>query len=291
MADVREFWLVNSKGVKYSLHRLNVFLNTPSGLGYSVDTDVVNLGNSSFIASESYNLGSAEGEVIFLGSRKAVYQEYFDFTNFLYFRPITLHYKTPNSNDSFFCQVRVISLEKSEVGQDGILRCPIQMYRQTLWYNDTLHTLEARNVSVEGKSYPLYRPYHYGAISTQNIEIYNAGVADAPMTVEVLGRSTDTMFNLFDENNVRYGAAKILGTYDKIFIDSDDLNEDIQLERDGSVIPNAINYQDLTVGDPRQVYVTFLKLKPGTSRLTFNFGSGEFNGYVRVKWRNAYVTV
>lgn len=292
MADVREFWLVNSRGTRYSLHDVKTFLNEPEGLGYGVDLDVLQIGNSKMILSEEYNLGSVSGELLFMGSRNEVYDQYFRFAQFLYFRPITLHYRTPDKTASFYCQVRVTSLEKTEVDNDDrMLHCPITMYRQTMWYNDIENVVEARNIIIEGKQYPLYRPYHYGAVSTSNIEIYNAGIADAPMLIEVVGRATDVTWNLYTPENVRYGAGKILGEYDSITVNSDDLNESIELVRDGSVIPNAVNYQDLTVGSPQEVYVTFLKLRPGTSRMTFNFGEGEFDGYVRITWRNAYVTV
>lgn len=292
MADVREFWLTNAKGVKYSLHSTTqAFLNEPSGLGFGVDASIVKLGNSSFILSEDYDLGSAQGELIFFGTRQEVYNQYFKFTQFLYAKPIQMHYRTPDRTESYYCQVRVVSLEKTEVGQDGLLRCPISMLRQSMWYNDTKNIVEARNTASDGKKYPLYRPYHYGTVSTSNIEIYNAGIADAPMLVEVDGRVTDPAWSLYDDDNNLYGSAKILGTYDYVSVDSDDLSESISLTRDGSVIANAVNYQDLTVGDPRQVYVTFLKLRPGTSRMTFTFGTGEFGGVIRVTWRNAYVTV
>jgi len=292
MADVREFWLVNSQGTRYSLHDVKTFLNEPEGLGYGVDLDVLRLGNSNAVLSESYNLGSVSGELLFMGTREEVYNQYFLFAQFLYFRPITLHYKTPDKADGYYCQVRVTALEKTEVNhEDMILHCPITMYRQTMWYNDTENVIEARNNSLDGKMYPLYRPYHYGAVSTSNIELYNAGVADAPLLIEVMGESTDVAWSLYDSANNKYGAGKVLGTYDTVTVNSDDLNESIVLTREGSFIPNAVNYQDLSVGDPREVYVTFLKLRPGLSRMTFTFADNTFDGYVRVTWRNAYVTV
>ena len=96
------------------------------------------------------------------------------------------------------------------------------------------------------------------------------------------------IYNIPD--NEQYGAAKILGTYSYVRVDSDDTAEEIHLERNGSVIANAINYQDLTVGSPQQVYVTFLKIQPGTSTLMFDLGD-DFDGCVRLTWSNAYVSV
>ena len=287
---VRNFWLENALGAKYQLRTESVFFNAPMGLGYGVDITTLRLGNSNLITSEEYNLGSVTGEVFFLDRRETAYQRYLEFAQFLYERPITLHYTPPNTQESYSCQVRVTSVEKGDMGADHILRIPITMYRQTMWYSDTEHTIEAMNVSLEGKMYPLARPYHYGLISINNVPLFNAGVAEAPLKIEIDGEVTDPQVSIYDNNNVRYGVAKLLGSYDYVMINSDELNEEIVLERDGSAIANAVNYQDLSVGDPRKVYVTFLKLRPGRSSLVFSVG-GEFSGKTRVTWRNTYVTV
>lgn len=287
---VREFWLTNANGIKYSLNQKKTFAYEPEGLGYAVDVNVVRLGFSNLITSESYNLPSFTSELVFISDRLTAYQHYKEFVSFLSKRPITLHYMPPNSNESYQCACRVTELTKTEYLTDNYMSCPITIYRQSMWYDDKEHIIDAYNTQEEGKQYPLKRPYHYGIVSTQNISIYNDGMVDAPMKVEVFGESTDPMLSVFDDQNNKYGAAKIIGTYDYVAINSDDIEEGITLERNGSTIPNAVNYQDLTVGDPRSVYVTFLKLKPGQSTLVFSLDN-SFSGYVRITWRNAYVTV
>lgn len=287
---VREFWLENANGVKYSLHTEKAFFHAPQGLGFSVDITPVRVGNSNFIISEEYNLGSISGEILFMENRTRAYQEYFNFVHFLYQKPITLHYLPPNDKKSYWCQVRVVLVDKTEMGEDSILRVPIEFYRQTMWFNDDVNMIEATNNAEDGKFYPLSRPYHYGLISIRNIDLYNDGVSDSPLFIEIDGECEDPSYNIYDGNGVMYGATKILGIYDYVAVDSSDLTENIVLMREGSSIPNAVNYQDLTVGSPRSVYVTFLKLRPGESKLVFNLGE-DFGGKVRVRWNNAYVTV
>lgn len=287
---VRQFWLENANGDKYSLHTQKVFMNVPQGLGFTVDIEPVRVGNSNFIVSEEYNLGTISGEILFMDKRAKAYQDYFNFVHFLYQKPITLHYLPPNDKISYYCQVRVVNVDKSEMGEDGILRVPIEMYRQTMWFNDDINIIEATNDASEGKHYPLSRPYHYGIISIRNIGLYNDGVSDSPLYIEIYGECENPSYDLYDGKGIKYGSTKLIGTYDYVAVDSSDLTESITLMRNGSNIPNAVNYQDLTVGEPRSVYVTFLKLKPGESRLVFNLGD-EFPGYVRVRWNNAYVTV
>lgn len=290
MSKTREFWLENANGEKYSLHSVQTFANTPTGLGYGVDINTVRMGNSNLILSEEYNLGSVSAELLFLEGRLRAYQQYLAFAHFLYARPIVLHYRTPATNAEYRCQVRVTDLEKSEVSVDGIMRCPITMYRQTLWYTAEPNVLEADNSVTDSKTYPLDRPYHYGYASMNNMTLYNDGVADTPLLIQIYGECEDPMWRLYTETGEQYGACRIIGTYDYLSVDSNDLDENIVLERSGSVLPNPINYQDLTVGNPRSVYVTFLKLHPGTSKLVFTMDE-EFSGYCRVTWRHAYATV
>lgn len=286
----REFWLENANGDTYSLHSVQTFANNPSGLGYAVDINTVRLGNSNLIVAEEYNLGSFSAELMFLEGRLSAYQQYLEFAKFLYARPIILHYKTPATNAKYRCQVRVTDLQKTQVSEDGIMRCPITMYRQTMWYTDEVNVFEADTRVLDSKEYPLQRPYYYGAESMNNISLYNDGVADTPMLIEIDGECTDPMWTLYTEDGEQYGACRMLGTYEYVSVDSNDLEENIILKRGGSIIPNAINYQDLSVGNPRQVFVTFLKLHPGKSKLVFSMDQ-SFSGFARITWRHAYATV
>lgn len=290
--SVREFWLTNSEGTKFSLMPHANFLYEPEGLGYGVSLSTTKLGNTDIILSESYNLGTFSGDLLFMDNELGdKYQRYQEFMQFLAKRPIELHYLPPNTSDAYFCSVRVISLEKTEVNwEDNVLHCPIELYRQSMWFTERANVLDVTTDVTDGKKYLLDRPYAYGVKSLSNISIYNNGMVDTPLLLEVEGAVVDPTFELYDEEANKYGACKILGSYDYVRINSNEINEEIYLERGGSVIPNAVNYQDLTVGSPQQVYVTFLRAKPGKSTLVF-IGDENFGGIVHVTWRNAYVSI
>lgn len=290
--SVREFWLTNADGAKFSLMPHTNFLYEPQGLGYGVSLTTTKLGNTDVILSEMYNLGSVEGELLFMDNALGnKYQRYQEFLQFLSRKPIQLHYLPPNATDAYYCAIRVVSVVKTEVNyEDNILHCPIEMYKQSLWFTDNANVIEVSNTVADGKLYELDRPYAYGQNSLSNISLYNNGMVDTPMLLEVVGDVIDPFWELYDVDSVKYGACKITGTYDYVSVDSSETNESIYLERGGSVIPNAINYQDFTVGSPQQVYVTFLRLKPGKSTLVFT-PDENFTGYVRITWRNSYVSV
>lgn len=293
MGDYRVFWLENSSGIKYSLIEDNHFLASPAGLGFSKNLTTVTLGNTNTVLSETYNLQSDmfTGYVQFFGDTNAErYRGYNDFTRFLMFTPLTLHYQTPNSDKAYHCTVAVSSLQKSETGQDSILSCPITLVKETLWYDDTENVIDVTNAIPDSKKYALDRPYHYGIVLTSNITVLNAGTSDTPMKIEIIGACENPMYYVYDRDDTLYGICRINGTYDYVCIDSDEANENIILKKNDAYIANAINYQDLTVGSPNQIFVTFIRLKAGTSTIVCKLDD-DFSGHVKVTWRNSYATV
>lgn len=290
--NVRKFWLENGDGAIYHLTDENKthFLAEPSGLGLTIDYTSVKLSNSELITNKDYVLGSISGDLLFYAnSRGDKYQEYFDFLTFMSKTPIIMHYQTPNSNESYRCLVQIIGLEKTEVQRDNILHCPVSFKMQTVWYTDRLNEITVTSKIENGKKYVLQRPYSYGVISFNNVIVNNTGNVETPFIFEVNGNTTDLTYTV-SQDGVPYGRGKLLGSYDYIKVNSDDLDEDIVLKIGDSIIPNSVNYQDLTVGSPNQVYVTFIKLKIGHSTINFDLDD-SFNGNVVVSWRNAYLSV
>lgn len=288
----RKFWLENADGNLYHLTdpTKDWFLADPEGLGITINYTSVKLSNSEFINYKDYDLGSVEGELLFYGKTNAKkYDDYFNFLRFLSRTPIYLHYLTPNSATAYRTLVQLTGMEKSQVETDGILHCPISFKRQTLWFSDQLNTITVGGSIEDGKMYELYRPYSYGAISYRNINILNNGMIDAPFTFLIEGSVTDVTYSLSQYGEI-FGRGKILGTYDRVYVDSDDLTERIELGLNGSNIPNAVNYQDLTVGSANEIFVTFLKLRAGMNNLNFALPD-SFDGTIEVSWRNAYLSV
>lgn len=290
--DVRKFWLTNNEDAIYHLTDPSTthFLASPQGLGITIDYSSIKFSNSELINSKDYVLGTISGDLLFYSdTRGNKYQEYFDFLTFVSKSPIYLYYQTPNSDEAFRCLVQITGLEKTEVDLDSILHCPVAFKMQTVWYSQHENIRTVTSEIENGKKYILHRPYAYGASSYNNVNITNYGNIETSFIFEVDGATTDLEYSI-SQNGEVYGRGKILGTYDYIKVDSDDLNEEIVLVNGTSTIPNAVNYQDLTVGSPNKIYITFLKLKTGTSRINFGVHDG-FDGTITVRWRNAYLSV
>lgn len=290
MAGTRRIWLTNGLGQTFEDTQLSL-LASLSGFGLQNALTSTRVGNAMLVSFVQPQLVIKQSELQIWGGRITAYQRYLQFARFINYSPLYLHYLTPNLTNGVFCQVEITQVDKGEIGQDGILRVPIQMQPLTLWYDEQENVITTTRTESLGKHYLLQRPYHYGAINTSNIEVYNNGITDAPVIIEVNGTVTDLQYNLYDENGDRYGVGKINGTYDKIVINSNELDENIELERDGAVIANPYNYQDLAVADNDvNSVVTFVKLKSGQSSFNFLVDS-SFGGNITIRWRNTYATV
>lgn len=294
MINVRNLWLTNSDEEKYELtdqKDRQVFLANPSGLGLRINYSTTRIGDNEKITSKIYEILPVDGELLFYNnSLDVIYENYFTFLQFISKSPIYLHYKTPNSNESYRTLCEVESLGKTEVDKDGAMHCPITFKRLTHWYSDREIVYIATNdIESGGKEYPLIRPYSYGLLSPRNIPITNDSIMETPFKFEIDGEVTDLQYSV-SQNGEVYGRGKLIGSYDYVMVNSDELEENIVLKIDDSIIPNAFNYQDLTVGSPNKIYVTFLHFKPGNSILNFSLGN-DFNGKVKVSWRKKYLSV
>lgn len=288
--EVREFWLTNSDNNRYDLNNESHFFHDPDGLGITVAVSSIKVGDSEMLTDKEYELDNITGELLFIDTQNATkYENYVAFMRFMAKAPVYFHYQTPGSETSYSCLVQVLSIGKSEIETDSMLHCPLVFKRLTLWTDDSINVIEATTSSEVGKRYELQRPYHYGIVSTSNIELINNGMSDAPLKFEVIGTTTNLGYNL-SQNSVIYGRGRLIGTYDYIMVDSNDLSENIVLRRNNVLITNSFNYQDLSVGSPNKVQVTFLKLRPGKNLITFSLGA-TFGGEVRITWANTYLSV
>ena len=294
--DIRKFWLENQDGELwyFTSEENKTFLNAPQGLGMSIEYGGFRLGNAQVVNYQSYNLLSVQGTLFFYRkSRAEIYKDYFDFMNFISKNSLLkLHYKTPNSFESYYRYCIVSQIDKSEINNDAlIMECPIEFTTQTFWRNDVKNSLVVDNtLQNDGKSYPLERPYHYATSGLANMKVINRGNIETALKITIEGESVNPRINVFDNHNVEYGAMRMIGTFDKVIIDSDDINENIRLERGGSVLVAPYSYQDLSTGSPNQVYVTFIKLKSGESTLRFS-SDNIFSGKVTLEWSDEYVSV
>ena len=291
--DYRKFWLINTLGNRYDFtENIDIFLNNPQGLGFRRNFTSITVGNSELVTSQQFQLTDVQGELLFMGNTNGEkYESYQKFVQFAKYKPLELHYKTPNNLLSYHCDIIFTQLDKSEVGQDGILRCPVTFHRLTEWLTDQDEVYVFNNNPLdEGKFHDLIYDYHYAGTNLSNSVINNNGTDDVGFILEIIGEVENPQFSL-TQGGETYGICKINGTYDYVQIDSVERTESIYLEQNGSVVTNPEQYQDFTIANG-QSYLTWLKLKVGQSQFSFTSGNIDtFDGTVKIRFKNSFATI
>ena len=291
----RKFKLLNSKGEEYTLTEKNfkVFANNPQGLGFSKSLSTIRLGDEEILLYSMINLETINFELLFYDDKLSdKYQKYLEFMRFISFKPILLYYQRPNSFDWYRRSIEIVSLGKTEVDyNDSMLHCPFTMKTLGFWEDDIENELViVKQEEDGGKIYPITYPINYGANSLRNVKLISQGLLDTPMEIFVDGATENAEWVLYDSDDNIYGRAKFNGEFDTIYVNSRESEEEIKLFKNGIYLDNPLSYQDLTIGSPNQINITFLKLKVGQSKISFLFDLA-FQGSVRIKWRNRYVSV
>ena len=292
----RKFWLINSLGERYDFadpnKKENVFLNNPEGLGFQRSYTSLVVGNSELVTSQQFQLTDFKGSLVFYnGSNGTRYQAYFDFLKFAKYKPLELHYLTPNELKSYHCDVLFIQADKTEVKTGDVLTIPVTFHRLTEWLTDDDVVYELNNSPTgDGKKYDLAYNYSYSGSSLADTVLINNGTDDIGFVLTVEGEVQNLQFTL-SQNGETYGICKINGTYDFVQIDSVERTESIYMENNGSVVTNPEQYQDFTIRNGAS-YLTWLKLKVGENHFSFTCGNiGTFDGTVTISFKESYVSV
>lgn len=291
--DYRKFWLINTLGNRYDFtENVDIFLHNPRGLGFKRNYTGITVGNSELVTSQQFQLTDVQGDLLFMQETNGQkYEAYQRFVQFAKYKPLELHYQTPNNLVSYHCDIIFTQLDKGEVSTDGILRCAVTFHRLTEWLTDQDEIYVFNNNPLdEGKYHDLVYDYHYAGTNLSNSVINNNGTDDVGFVLEITGEVENPQFSL-TQGGETYGICKINGTYDFVSIDSVERTESIYLEQNGSVVTNPEQYQDFTIANGAS-YLTWLKLKVGTSQFAFTSGNIDtFDGTVTVRFKNSYATV
>lgn len=290
----RKFKLVNANNNEFTLTEQNfkVFANDPNGLGFSKSISTLRLGDEELLLYSLVNLDNINFELLFYDDKLSdKYQKYVEFMQFISFKPLYLYYQRPNGFEWYRRKIEIVSLSKSEVSfEDSMLHCNLVMKTLGFWEDDIAEEIVLEKQEQQGKIYPITYPFTYGGNSFSGVDLISKGLLDTPLEIQINGTSEDAEWIIYDNNDNIYGRAKFNGTFDAIYVNSRESEEEIKLLYNGTFVDNPLSYQDLTVGSPNQIYITFLKLKVGRSKISFNFDL-SFEGNVVIKWRNRYVSV
>lgn len=267
----RTFQLENTKGETWDLtdQLTKSFLNNPNGLGFQQSINTIQYGNVLDVATSNTNFPSVSGEILFYDStNKDKYDLYADFVTFCTFSPLVLNYTKPGNNDVYYLNCEVSNLTKTEVKTDGILRCPITLQGLGMW--------QGSEVTQTG--------------SSSTYTLTNNGHFPVGFEIEIEG-SLENPYVTLEQDSELYGEAKFDDStaFDKVYVDSKDGEQNVILEQGGSVLPNPLSYQDLSISNG-SIFVTFVKLARGESTLTIGMDSGSVTS-VSIKYTPQYRSV
>lgn len=272
----RKFWLVNGNGEKWNLTEKEIksFLNNPSGLGFRKSIEITRYGERANKINEVYDFPQPQGELLFYDSANSSrYDKYYEFTRFVMNQPITLYYQIPVSYNSMIADTykldcEVTELQKTESKTDRIMTTQIVF--------SGLGFYEGEEIEINGTG------------TTYTIE--NKG--DFPVGFEItLEGSLMNPYITLSQDGEMYGEAKFDDTtaFSSVYVDSKDGEQNIVLKQSGSILPNPLSYQDLSISNG-SIYVTFVKLLRGVTELTIGRRSGSLTG-VKIKYSPKYRSV
>lgn len=268
----RKFWMTNGNGqtVQFTDSVSKIFLNNPTGLGITNTLTSNVYANQLNVISNDQNFNTIGGEYIFWDYlNRDKYAQYNDFVTFLTFKPLTLYYEIPTvPADTFSIDVDVLSIDKTEVKTDGMLRCSFQLQTLSRWKGTEV------TVTGSGNTYTLTNDGHI------------------PVGFEItIEGSLENPYITLSQDNELYGEAKFDDStaFDSVYVNSKDGEQNVILEQGGSVLANPLSYQDLSISNGA-IYVTFVKLARGQSTLEIGMDSGSISS-VSIKYTPIYRSV
>lgn len=291
--SVRKFYLTNSLNKTYEFTNAQVehFLNSPQGLGFSKSISTLRLGDEEIKNSEEYSMPNVSGDILFYAKREQAYQDYLEFMDFIRLGGLKLYYTPPNTLYPYYIECEILQVDKTEYDTSGYLSCPVSIYGLTFWQNSQENILTSKNEEAnEGKYYPLVRDYYYGGNALSDIQIEVEGQVEIGFVLEIKGNCINPQF-VAKQNDITYGKLKLDGTFDYVKIDTNEISENIYLEKDGASLTNPYQYQDLSIADGI-ASITFFKLKVGSNKLAFSCDNlKDFDGEVIISWKDKRVSI
>lgn len=198
---IREFWLLNEKGQKFSLMDINNYclLSSPQGLGISYVTEFEQIGNTFIESLRKLEKGQLNGVVNFCN-----YDNYKNFIDFVETSSnLRFVYKIPflSGEQEYFKDVKMQSITKTEKRTNGILSEDIIFDCLSLWYREktAIYTIKANSDEIRWNFKWDSKFVNY---DTRNLKHINDGHVEAPVLVEVDGHVINPKIELYVEGEL-----------------------------------------------------------------------------------------
>ena len=278
---VREFYIENETGQRFSMMDIEnrCFLSSPTGLGYSYTTEYAQIGNNFIKNIRKLTQGQIGGELIF--NRYSNYQDFINFVEsaislkFVYRVPLKEGYT------EYFKEIDLSSVDKSEIGKDGVLRVPVTFNVKSLWY-------EAKEVvyAIDSVTNELRWDFKWDAMFTsydsRNIIFNNTGHDEAPFKLELNGEVVNPIITIL-EDDVEVEKLDLtgltIGEGETFVYNTKDTEQQI-IKTKGNITTNLFNFLNPN-------FINFFKLRKGASVIRLEadaeITSGKLTIYVQYK--------
>jgi len=214
---VRQFKLQNALGQTFDLMQRDAFFYSPDGLGFRMNTEYMQIGNSYQLIDTESAQKTPAGIMVF-----STYAKYQEFVQFITPTPLKLMYKPVNEWAYLDCIIS--SLSKAEIDyRDNRLKCNIDFQGLSKWYIPRSAKRSSVTV-VDAKKYNYTYNYNYADAITGLINITNNSSEASPTIISIMGEITDPAWSLIVNNQtVQSGAVSgTIASGNKLIICSKD---------------------------------------------------------------------
>lgn len=265
---MRKFYLENEFGVRLDLNSLEMgFLTSPSGLGYAMTANYINIGNSYLQSYMNTNQGEIKGTLVFGGKNPyESYKTYSDFANSA--QKLRIIYAP--TDGEYFRDVDLVSIDKGELAK-GVLSCPVSFKCKGLFYVNREDRFVIERSDGELR-FDFTWPARFNDYSERNVIFTNAGHVPAPFTAEIYGYTEYPIIEIVVNNMVlsKVQFDVILQEEEKILYSS--LDGDLycyKISPDGT-IENIASSLDIN-------NMNFFKIPTGQCMIRFTSATGATN--------------
>ena len=246
---MREFYLLNGKGVKFDLMSSSGFFHAPDGLGLANTQSFLRVGDFYKLIESYSSQKSVSGEMVFRN-----YADYHTFALFVAVEPLTLVYKPLNTEYRLDCSIS--KFDKSEIDHtNNRLICPITFSGHSKWYH-LRSVLSAHPSGNDAKRYTYSYNYTYYDALTGVIDGINNSPNEVPCILYIRGYALNPSWVL-SVNNEQISSGKVTAEiYDgnQIVINSRDDNLEIaEYTTQNAYVQNL--YQDADITKENFIYL------------------------------------